>query len=81
MQGCYVVNGKATDHVTKSMLEYMKNEIYASYNYKFKNDAWNQVFESRFNRYDDTIRNTNVDDSLTTIDKYNSSKIKINGVG
>ena len=70
MQGCFVVNGQQVDHITPAILEYMKNEIYASYRYKFKNTAWNDAFEGRFNTADDKM-NTSVDDSLTVIDKYN----------
>jgi hypothetical protein len=70
LQGCYVINGKAVDHLTPAILQYMKNEIYASYLYKFKNKAWNDVFEGRFYGVDDK-KNTSVDDSLTVIDKYN----------
>ena len=70
LQGCYVVNGIAIDHVTPAILQYMKNEIYASYLYKFKNDAWNNVFIDRFANPDNK-QNASVDDSLTVIDKYN----------
>ncbi|WP_295716456.1 WG repeat-containing protein [Mucilaginibacter sp.] len=82
LQGCYTIitgpykSSKKTtmDHVNQSLLQYMKNEIYASYKYKFKNQKWNDVFEYRFSQ-GDTTRNANVDDSLTTIDKYNISFI------
>lgn len=82
LQGCYTISTgpyrsakKITmDHVNQSLLQYMKNEIYASYKYKFKNQKWNDVFEYRFSQ-GDTTRNANVDDSLTTIDKYNISFI------
>jgi hypothetical protein len=82
LQGCYTIitgpyksSKKITmDHVNQSLLQYMKNEIYASYKYKFKNPKWNDVFEYRFSQ-GDTTRNANVDDSLTTIDKYNISFI------
>jgi hypothetical protein len=88
LQGCYTIitgpykSSKKTtmDHVNQSLLQYMKNEIYASYKYKFKNQKWNDVFEYRFSQ-GDTTRNANVDDSLTTIDKYNIRFInsKLNG--
>lgn len=82
LQGCYTIitgpykSSKKTtmDHVNQSLLQYMKNEIYASYKYKFKNPKWNDIFEYRFSQ-GDTTRNANVDDSLTTIDKYNISFI------
>jgi hypothetical protein len=70
LQGCYVINGKAVDRLSPAVLQYMKNEIYGSYLYKFKNDAWNQVFQYRFNT-EDNKKNASVDDSLTVIDKYN----------
>jgi hypothetical protein len=88
LQGCYVLGigvypdrkSKTIDHVTKEMLQYMKNEIYASYKYRFKTKEWNDVFEYRFNS-NDTTKNASVDDSLTTIDKYNIAFInsKLNG--
>ena len=88
LQGCYTIStnlygeSKETtvDHVNKSMLQYMKNEIYASYKYRFKNPRWNDVFEYRFSS-SDTTTNISVDDSLTVIDKYNLSFInsKLNG--
>ncbi|WDF77409.1 WG repeat-containing protein [Mucilaginibacter sp. KACC 22773] len=79
LHGCYTIrvgpygeSSKETtiDHVNKSMLQYMKNEIFASYKYRFKNPKWNDVFEYRFQSAD-TTKNANVDDSLTVIDKYN----------
>jgi len=47
----------------------MKNEIYASYGYRFKSADWNDRFSYRFGS--DTTKAVNVDDSLTVIDKYN----------
>ncbi len=72
LQGCYVIGEKPVDHMTPEILSYMKNEIFASYGYKFKDDKWNEVFGGRFNR--DTLK-SNVDDSLTVIEKYNVSWI------
>lgn len=78
LQGCYVIsNGnyehpqnKTIDHLTPEILQYVKNEIYASYNYKFKNQKWKDAFKYRF--FDEGDRkNESVDDSLTVIDKYN----------
>jgi hypothetical protein len=90
LRGCYMVtkynskSGKSIDatfdHLTPEILQVMKNEIYASYNYKFKNERWNDIFRYKFNQQD-TIMHDNVDDSLTAIDKYNiewiNSKLKI----
>lgn len=82
LQGCYVIsNGnyehpqnKTIDHLTPEILQYVKNEIYASYNYKFKNQKWKDAFKYRF--FDEGDRkNESVDDSLTVIDKYNISFI------
>jgi hypothetical protein len=78
LQSCYVLsrykNNESTsrtiDHTTPAILQLMKNEIYASYKYKFKNDKWTSVFAYRFDR-DDKNTLVNVDDSLTAIDKYN----------
>jgi hypothetical protein len=82
LQGCYVIgtyqNKQTTtetiDHTNPAILQLMKNEIYASYQYKFKNQRWNDVFVNRFGRYDKGNL-ANVDDSLTVIDKYNISFI------
>lgn len=92
LQGCYVItkwgpgsNEKPVNttisYATKDILQCMKNEIYASYKYKFKNKRWDDVFYYRFAVTDDDKKNANVDDSLTTIDKYNINFInqKING--
>ncbi|MDN3582018.1 WG repeat-containing protein [Mucilaginibacter flavus] len=88
LQGCYVLGigtysnrkTKTIDHVTKEILQYMKNEIYASYKYRFKAKEWNDAFAYRFNSVD-TTTNVSVDDSLTVIDKYNIAFInsKLNG--
>jgi hypothetical protein len=84
LQGCYVIGNnliegksgdKTIDHATKEILQVMKNEIYASYNYKFKNPRWDIVFGSRFDKGNGVNGNANVDDSLTVIDKYNISFI------
>lgn len=79
MKSCYVIrndehsDNKAVDHTTTEMLRYMKNEIYASYGYRFKNPKWSTVFIERFGDYygDNGKTNVTVDDSLTAIDKYN----------
>jgi hypothetical protein len=72
LMGCYVIGRQSFDHMTTEMLQYAKNEIYASYHYKFNNPKWSTAFESRFGRYDeDKGLHSNVDDSLTDIDKYN----------
>lgn len=92
LQSCYVItkwgpgdNEKPVNttmsYATKDILQCMKNEIYASYKYKFKNKRWDEVFYQRFAVTDDDKKNANVDDSLTTIDKYNINFLnqKING--
>lgn len=72
LQGCYVINNQAVDRLTPEVLAYMKNEIFASYGYRFKNPGWTTAFEERFNQYfDDKDKHDKVDDSLTVIDKYN----------
>ncbi|HJP64556.1 MAG TPA: YARHG domain-containing protein [Mucilaginibacter sp.] len=70
LTGCFVIRGKSAGHITPEILRYMKNEIYASYKYKFKGADWNEAFEYMFHRYDAKL-NDAVDDSLTAIDKYN----------
>jgi hypothetical protein len=80
LQGCYALvdytykgdetEFKKVDHLTNAMLQYMKNEIYASYLYKFKSPRWNEIFKYRFN-IEENKQNVTVDDSLTAIDKYN----------
>jgi hypothetical protein len=83
LQGCYIVNGKKVDHLTNEMLQYMKNEIYASYGYQFKTKAWNDIFDVRFYQELGDRKNTNVDDSLSAIEKYNINWInqKLKGQG
>ena len=49
-------------------LDYMRNEIFADYGYKFKTDKWLKVF-SKQKWYKPLF--DNVDDSLTTIEKKN----------
>ena len=61
-----MIDDKHVDKVSPEILQYMKNEIFASYHYKFKNEKWTKEFEYRFEG-----KNTSVDDSLTAIDKYN----------
>jgi hypothetical protein len=80
LKGCYAlidytnksdgVKLKTVDHLTNAMLQYMKNEIYASYLYRFKNPRWNEVFKYKFDA-EEKDRKDNVDDKLTDIDKYN----------
>jgi hypothetical protein len=78
INGCYVYgtvdNGKykATvgGAISPEALRYMKNEIYADYNYKFKDKRWTDIFSQQFyDRY--KSENVSVQDSLTEIDKYN----------
>ncbi|MFC0516706.1 WG repeat-containing protein [Mucilaginibacter angelicae] len=94
LQGCYLLGapndrdskGVRADNLPTSVLQYMKNEIYASYQYKFKSEQWNDAFNDQFERYNGGNL-SNVDDSLTAIDKFNinflvkklsSTKIKTN---
>ncbi|MGZ3750438.1 MAG: hypothetical protein ACXVAU_04120 [Mucilaginibacter sp.] len=70
LSGCYIIDDKQTDHLTPEILQYIKNEIFASYRYKFKNEKWTKQFEYNFGR-SDGANNVTVDDSLTAIDKYN----------
>jgi hypothetical protein len=62
---------KTIDHASPEILQVMKNEIYASYKYKFKSERWDAVFQKYRYNGADTVLNDNVDDSLTAIDKYN----------
>jgi hypothetical protein len=69
LNGCYELESpKRSTAVTSEMLRYMKNEIYAEYKFTFKDEKWNKVFG--LNPEYEKL-NTNVDDSLTAIDKYN----------
>jgi hypothetical protein len=96
LNACYMVTDttdnyknkheRPIDQVSADMLRYMKNEIYAGYQYKFKDPKWNRIFYEREVEYDDHYgpKNANVTDSLTTIDKYNINFIdqrmkKMNG--
>lgn len=66
IQGCYYYKKRILSELTPAMLKFMKNEIYASHEYKFKDPKWNSLFEGiSEGKYD------NVDDKLTEIDKYN----------
>lgn len=89
LQECYLVadtsdaykasynSKRSIDHVNAEMLRYMKNEIYASYDYKFKDPKWNQLLYEREEDYNSHQgKNVNVTDSLTAIDKYNISFIE-----
>lgn len=70
LQGCYEYTNQQTDYLKPEYLRYVKNEIYADYNYKFKDTTWNETFsETMFDNYKPV--NISVDDSLTDIDKYN----------
>jgi hypothetical protein len=77
LQGCYVFThtekdepvNRTADRVSDEVLQIMKNEIYASYKYAFKNKKWSEMFKNRF--YFDDKTNASVEDSLTVIDRYN----------
>ena len=66
---------KTINQVTPEMLRFIKNEIYADYAYKFKDKRWENIFFNMRSYTRKTIDNipynTNVEDSLTVIDKYN----------
>ena len=71
--GCYLYNGKVISKLPPAVLRYIKNEIYADYNYIFKDKRWAAVFEG--STLDYKAQNANVDDRLTEIDRYNLSWI------
>ena len=81
LNGCYNLEvgtrynsqKKTIDHLTPEILRYMKNEIYADYRYQFKDKRWTDVFQPFYSDDSGTElkSNASVDDSLTTIDKYN----------
>lgn len=72
------------DHITPEMLRYMKNEIYADYRYEFKDKRWAEIFQEMPSYYvkENIKPNVSVDDSLTSIDKYNINWInqKLKGI-
>jgi hypothetical protein len=74
LSNCFRISGKSVDHVTPGILQYMKNEIYASYGYIFKDPRWTEVF---YRHYGDpkTKPKTNPEDSLSAIERYNVSWI------
>jgi len=74
--GCYMIDDKPVDHTTYEILRYMKNEIYAQYNYTFKDTLWTKVFQQRFYISDDDKKLVNVNDSLNAIEKYNINFIE-----
>lgn len=69
LNGCYVYNNKTKNRFPDDMLRYMKNEIFADYNYKFKDSTWINAFADRFPNF--KADNVSVEDSLTEIDRYN----------
>ena len=73
LQGDYTYNEKKLSKLPDAMLEYIKNEIYAGYDYKFSNDKWSHAFELMHSDNNGKYagNNTSVQDSLTEIDKYN----------
>ncbi|CAM3720263.1 WG repeat-containing protein [Mucilaginibacter galii] len=79
IRGCYLYNGKTVSELPPVVLRYMKNEIYADYNYIFKDKQWKSVFEGSILDY--KAENANVDDRLTDIDRYNLNWInqRLNG--
>ncbi|MEO3402714.1 YARHG domain-containing protein [Mucilaginibacter sp. CAU 1740] len=83
LRGCYTytlhtdsVNRESqqANQLSKEALLYAKNEIYASYHYKFTDKRWNDIFqENQFFKSlnPGTQSRDNVDNLLTAIDKYN----------
>ena len=72
--GCYAytdsTGNKTNDNKLKpAYLQYLKNEIYADYNYKFKSEFWAENFE--YNMYGYKGEKDNVEAELTEIDRYN----------
>ena len=65
-------NFKYTEHLSIDDLDYMRNEIFASYGYIFKSEQWAKVF-SKHAWYHPL--HENVDDQLTDIDKANIQTI------
>jgi len=77
--GCYLYNDKVITGLTPAMLRYMKNEIYADYNYIFKDKKWTGIFADGMPDY--KAENASIDDRLTDIDRYNLNWInqRLNG--
>ena len=77
--GCYLYNDKVITGLTPAMLRYMKNEIYADYNYIFKDKKWAGIFADSMPDY--KAENASIDDRLTDIDRYNLNWInqRLNG--
>lgn len=71
LSGCYLLGKHAQDHIPVEFLEYAKNEIFAEYGYKFKTKKWADEFQYQGMQSEMEPKNDSVDDSLTTIDKYN----------
>lgn len=76
LEPCYTAESKSNIRASSpEMLRYMKNEIYADYQYKFKDTVWRDIFVDYLSTYDSNINgykyNDKVDDSLTAIDKFN----------
>lgn len=65
-----------TDYIKPKFYQYIINEIYADYHYKFKNTKWSDGFQDMGGISGYKPENDNVDDSLTAIDKYNINFLK-----
>lgn len=86
LRGCYnyfTYNGNKippkqlqTNYLQPKYYQYVINEIYADYHYKFKNTKWNDGFQNEGGLANYKPENENIDDSLTAIDKYNINFIK-----
>ncbi|WP_256010139.1 WG repeat-containing protein [Desertivirga xinjiangensis] len=69
LKGCFRYGDKKLISPTKGMLEYIKMEIYADYDFKFEDKSWIDMFEMNMMEY--KPKHSNVDDQLTEIDRYN----------
>jgi hypothetical protein len=69
ISGCYLYKDKTIAELTPAMLRYMKNEIYADYNYIFKDKKWASIFADGMMDY--KAENASIDNRLTEIDRYN----------
>ncbi len=84
LTGCYTMlvghteqnkgHTESIDASNAELLRFMKNEIYADYNYQFKDNRWKSIFsmfeEKNFSNQDEPQKGK-VEDQLTEIDKYN----------
>ena len=97
LTGCYTMlvghteqnkgRKESIDASNAELLRFMKNEIYADYNYQFKDNRWKAIFsmfeEKHFGNEDESqnVKPDKVENLLTDIDKYNinwiTQKLKV----